>query len=163
QLDARSDIYSLGIIAYQMLAGTPPFTGEMNTVIRAHQELAPPPLEQHNVKLRKRVVRLIMSALEKDRAARPQTAIAFSNALRANADGLGSLYRRAFALYSEYFPKFVRLSFLAHIPLIVLTLLMLVVQLAQPRLNKVVYGIAAGCIALLQLPATLFAAWLISS
>jgi serine/threonine protein kinase len=163
QLDARSDIYSLGIIAYQMLAGTPPFTGEMDAVIRAHKETAPPPLSEHNVKLRKRVARMIMSALEKDRAARPQTAIAFSNALRANADGLGSLYRRAFALYSEYFPKFVRLSFLAHIPLIVLTLMLLVVQLAQPRLNRVVYGVAAGCIALLQIPATLFAAWLISS
>ena len=41
--------------------------------------------------------------------------------MRANADGLGVLYRRAFALYSEYFPKFLRLSLVAHIPVIVLT------------------------------------------
>ena len=38
QLDARSDIYSLGVIAYQMLAGTPPFTGNMNEVMRQHIE-----------------------------------------------------------------------------------------------------------------------------
>jgi serine/threonine protein kinase len=162
-LDARSDIYSLGIIAYQMLAGTPPFTGQTASVISAHTNSQPTSLREHNGKLPKRVSRLIMSALEKDRAARPQTAIAFANAMRANADGLGSLYRRAFSLYSEYFPKFVRLSFIAHIPLIVLTLAMLGVQLAQPRLSNLAFGIAAGVVGLLQVPATLFAAWIISS
>ncbi len=42
-LDARSDIYSLGVIAYQMLAGEPPFAGNTGSVIREHLELAPPP------------------------------------------------------------------------------------------------------------------------
>jgi hypothetical protein len=162
-LDARSDIYSLGIIAYQMLAGTPPFTGQTASVISAHTNRQPTPLREHNRKLPKRVSRLIMSALEKDAATRPQTAIAFANEMRANADGLGALYRRAFALYSEYFPKFVRLSFVAHIPLIVLTLVMLALQLAQPRLSNLAFGISAGVVGLLQIPATLFAAWIISS
>ena len=162
-LDARSDIYSLGVIAYQMLSGATPFTGETTSVIRAHTESQPIVLREHNRKLPKRVSRLIMSALEKDRVARPQTASAFANAMRANADGLGTLYRRAFALYSEYFPKFVRLSLIAHIPLIVLTLLTVAVQLAQPRLSKLAFGISFGLISLLQVPATLFAAWIISS
>jgi hypothetical protein len=152
-LDARSDIYSLGIIAYQMLAGSPPFTGETTSVISAHTGSQPTPLREHDAKLPKRVSRLIMSALEKDPAARPQTAIAFANAMRANADGLGALYRRAFALYSEYFPKFLKLSLLAHIPTIVVTLMIIGLRLAEPRIGKVTMIVLAIPIFLLQIAA----------
>ncbi len=40
-VDTRSDIYSLGVIAYQMLAGEPPFAGNTSTVMRAHREQTP--------------------------------------------------------------------------------------------------------------------------
>jgi len=135
-LDPRSDIYSLGIIAYQMLAGSPPFTGDTNAVIRAHNESQPTVLREHNPKLRKRVSRVIMSALEKDPAARPQSAVAFSNAIRANSDGLGALYRRAFSLYSEYFPEFLKLSLLAHIPVFIVMAMSLAFRLADKQLSK---------------------------
>ena len=135
-LDARSDIYSLGIIAYQMLSGTPPFTGQTTSVISAHTSSQPTALRVHNGKLPKRVSRLVMSALEKDPAARPQTAAAFANAMRANADGLGALYRRAFALYTEYFPEFLKLSLLAHIPMIIVTLMTVALRLFESRLGK---------------------------
>src|SRR5262249_34685891 len=101
--DGRSDIYSLGVIAYQMLAGEPPFTGDTTKVMREHIEATPAPLRERR-KVPKQVANLIMSALSKDPAERPQTPLAFANALRAQADGIGSLYRRAFSLYSEYFP-----------------------------------------------------------
>jgi serine/threonine protein kinase len=152
-LDARSDIYSLGIIAYQMLAGAPPFTGETTSVISAHTNSQPTSLRVHNGKLPKRVSRLIMSALDKDPVGRPQTAIAFAHAMRANADGLGALYRRAFALYSEYFPKFFKLSLLAHIPVIAVTLMLIAVRLAEPQMGKVTKIALLVPITLLQIAA----------
>ena len=161
-LDARSDIYSLGIIAYQMLTGATPFKGKTAAIIRAHSEETPTPVRQANKKLPKRVARVVMNALEKNPSTRPQTAVAFANAMRANTDGLGALYRRAFALYSEYFPKFLRLSLVAHIPLIVLTLVMMVLLLIQSKIPKAAFAIGVGVIGLLQLPATLIGAWIIS-
>ena len=135
-LDARSDIYSLGVIAYQMLAGEPPFAGKTDAILRGHRELTPPPLRERAKKVPKRVAQIVMAALAKDPGARPQTAAAFASSLRAQADGISALYRRAFALYSEYFPKFLKMSLLAHAPVIVTTAVMIVLQLAletQPK------------------------------
>jgi serine/threonine protein kinase len=161
-LDARSDVYSLGIIAYQMLSGAPPFTGDTSSVIRAHNENQPTPVRQLNAKVPKRVARVVMSALEKDPAARPQTAIALASAMRANADGLGTLYRRAFALYSEYFPEFLKLSLLAHTPTIVVMLMMLGLSLAEPQLGKVLTIIIAIPLVLLTIAAQFVTASTIS-
>jgi hypothetical protein len=161
-LDARTDIYSLGIIAYQMLAGSPPFKGDTNSVIRAHSESRPIALREQNRKISKRVSRVIMTALEKDPTARPRTAIAFAHAMRANADGLGALYRRAFALYSEYFPKFLKLSLLAHIPVIIVILMALAWRLSEARLGKVGAIALAIPIGLLQIVASFVTASTIS-
>lgn len=136
RLDMRSDIYSLGVIAYQMLTGAPPFTGDTRAIIDAHKQNQPTPVREINKKLPKRVSRVVMSALEKDPAARPQTAIALAGAIRANADGLGTLYRRAFALYSEYFPEFLKLSLLAHIPTFIVILMTLGLRVAEPRIGQ---------------------------
>lgn len=124
-VDMRSDIYSLGVIAYQMLAGEPPFSGNTSAVMKAHKEVQPQHLRERAAKIPKRVAGVVMSALSKDPAQRPATAFAFGSALRGQAEGVGALYRRAFALYSEYFPKFVKLSLIAHVPVIVTTVLMI--------------------------------------
>ncbi|MFY9611645.1 MAG: serine/threonine-protein kinase [Blastocatellia bacterium] len=122
-LDARTDIYSLGVIAYQMLAGTPPFTGDMNEVMRQHMETAPPPLKEKRKNIPKRLAKIVMLALAKDPAGRPATAAGFASALRAQSEGTSALLRRAFALYSEHFPKFFRVSLLVMLPIIALSLL----------------------------------------
>ena len=122
-LDPRTDIYSLGVIAYQMLAGTPPFTGDMNEVMRQHMETLPPPLKEKRKHIPKRLAKIVMSALAKDIVERPATAAGFASSLRAQSEGTGALLRRAFALYSEHFPKFFRVSLLVMLPIITLSLL----------------------------------------
>jgi serine/threonine protein kinase len=123
QVDMRSDIYSLGVIAYQMLSGGPPFNGNTSAVMRAHLSEAPLELREHSNKIPKRVAQVVMSALNKVPDKRPPTAFAFAGALRAQSEGVGALYRRAFALFADYFPKFVKLSLIAHIPVIIATIL----------------------------------------
>jgi serine/threonine protein kinase len=168
-LDARSDIYSLGVIAYQMLSGEPPFAGNTSSVMKGHIELAPTPLRER-VKVPKRAARVVMSALAKDPAQRPQTAAAFANTLRAEADGIGTLYRRAFALYFEHFPKFFRMSLLAHIPVIISTLLLIGIELTEKYVTlgpgitagKVLFIVAVVVVALMQVCSYFVAAAAIS-
>jgi hypothetical protein len=133
RLDPRSDIYSLGVIAYQMLTGETPFTGDMMSVMRQHMESDPPPLRDKNRKVKKKVARQVMAALKKNPAARPASAAGFASALRGSAEGIGSLLRRGFALYSEHFPKFLRISFLAHVPVIIVVLLLLGFDVLEKR------------------------------
>src|SRR5688572_2547678 len=168
-VDTRSDIYSLGVIAYQMLAGEPPFAGNTSTVMRAHREQVPPDLrERSEKKIPKRVAGVVMSALSKNPAERPATAFALASALRGQSEGIGALYRRAFSLYSEYFPKFVKLSFLAHIPVIITTLLLIgvfVVTEVMPRgglTQKIVMVCVSVLVGLLQFVALTVAGAVIS-
>jgi serine/threonine protein kinase len=125
-LDSRSDIYSLGVIAYQMVAGEPPFTGPPYELMRLHIEAPPPPLKGKRRKIPKKMAALVMSALAKNPADRPATAAGFASALRATSEGTGVLLRRAFALYIEHFPKFFRVTFLMYLPLIALHLALLI-------------------------------------
>jgi serine/threonine protein kinase len=120
----QSDIYSLGVIAYQMLSGRTPFTGDLESVIRSHLEAPATSLHEASPKIPKKVAALIMSALAKNPADRPESAAAFANALRACAEGPGMLLRRTFAIYSEHLPTFLRLSAFSYLPAIAIGLLL---------------------------------------
>lgn len=65
--DKRSDVYSLGILFYQMLCGRVPFTGStpMETLMKQATEL-PPPIRKVNPALPAEVERVLEKALEKD-------------------------------------------------------------------------------------------------
>ncbi|HEY0406084.1 MAG TPA: protein kinase [Pyrinomonadaceae bacterium] len=154
QLDARSDIYSLGVVAYQMLAGETPFGGDTMSVMRLHTEAEPPLLRAKNKKIPKRVARHVMSALAKDPAARPPSAAAFSNALRANAEDASTLVRRALTLYTEHFPKFIRLAVLSYAPVLTVTFLLICLDIlrwkqALPRYLEIIFTVLLALLSFL--------------
>jgi serine/threonine protein kinase len=167
-VDTRSDIYSLGVIAYQMLAGEVPFAGGTSAVMRAHREDKPQDLRIKQAKIPKRVASVVMSALSKSPAERPQTAFSFASSLKGQSEGIGALYRHAFSLYSDNFPKFAKLSFLAHVPIIVIALLMtglFIIEKVRPNgglTQKILMISAMVILGLLQIVAYFVAAGVIS-
>ncbi len=114
KLTSRSDIYSLAIIAYQMLGGKTPFSGEFMSVMESHKLHEPPPLDAKKVP--RKVKKVISSALAKNVDERPPTAEAFASELRSHSEGFGQLLQRALVIYSEHLPKFLGLAFLAMLP-----------------------------------------------
>lgn len=80
--DARSDVYSLGVVLYEMLAGRPPFDVQSwEGVIHAHVYEQPPPLQDFRPDLIEPLTGLVMQALQKDPAMRPQSAAEFAGRL----------------------------------------------------------------------------------
>lgn len=126
KLDARSDIYSIGIIAYQMLSGATPFSGDYKDVMESHKTLDPNPLNAK--KARRKMKRAIHQALSKDPDDRPVSAEAFASELRARSEGLFALLRRSLVIFTEHLPKFLILTTFFSLPVIVLTLVLVAIS-----------------------------------
>ena len=74
-VDHRADIYSFGILAYEMLTGTTPFAGRTTqAVLAAHAVMAPEPVQTRRPNLAPWLAGLVMQCLEKHPADRPQSA-----------------------------------------------------------------------------------------
>lgn len=99
--DHRADIYAFGVLAYELLAGRPPF-GDRSTIglLRAHAIEPVPPLRQQRRDVPAALAELVERCLEKHPADRPRTAVEIvrlldSGSLRRAGAGRAPLARMA--------------------------------------------------------------------
>ena len=74
-VDHRSDLYSLGIILYEMLTGVPPFSGQNPiSVIMKHIRESPPPIGEAHVEIPAQTQQIVLKLLAKEPVDRFQSA-----------------------------------------------------------------------------------------
>ena len=87
-VDHRADLYALGVVAYEVLAGVHPFGAKSpNELVAAHRGEIPPPLGAHRADAPVALAALVMKCLAKVPADRPQSAGDFLRELDASIPG----------------------------------------------------------------------------
>ncbi|MEX1999618.1 MAG: serine/threonine-protein kinase [Gemmatimonadales bacterium] len=91
-IDHRSDVYALGVLGYELLAGTPPFTGKTaQAILSSHVLDLPKDLATVRSSVSPALSDLIMHCLEKNPADRPQSAEEVLHQLEAVATPSGGI------------------------------------------------------------------------
>jgi serine/threonine protein kinase/cytochrome c-type biogenesis protein CcmH/NrfG len=86
-IDRRADIYSLGIVLYQMLTGEKPFEADsMPEIIKLHCEASPRPLREVNPEIPQAIEDVVLKALAKKPSDRYQSATELARAFRSAAN-----------------------------------------------------------------------------
>jgi serine/threonine-protein kinase len=108
ELDPRSDIYSLGIILYEMLAGKVPFEGSSPLqVMYKHNTEQPKPLSQTRPEIPPQIERVVLRALEKRKEDRQSSALELAAELEEALyeSGLSPQPSKAGPITREYTPE----------------------------------------------------------
>lgn len=88
EIDQRADIYAVGVLAYELLAGQPPFRDpSIRGMLSAHVARSPEPLRLHRKDVPPALERFVMRCLAKDPAERWQSAAEALAALEGPSDG----------------------------------------------------------------------------
>ena len=69
----RSDIYSFGVMLYELVAGKPPFLGDTEEILRAHLETEPPSLLGENPDIPRELAEFIHRMIKKSPEERPES------------------------------------------------------------------------------------------
>jgi Tol biopolymer transport system component len=101
-VDRRADIYAIGIMMYEMLAGQTPFAGmSVQQILHAHITVPPEPLSRHRPDIPPTLERAVMRCLEKDPGQRWQTAEELHDALESLGTDSAPAWRSAVSNVAE--------------------------------------------------------------
>src|SRR5213594_4950820 len=92
EIDGRADIYSLGIVCYEIVSGARPFSGvTLSELRREHTSIVPQPLHEFVPNVPEGFSRAIARAIAKDRGDRQATAGELANELKSSLNGVVSM------------------------------------------------------------------------